>query len=442
MELTNNNVAIVMVPLPAQGHLNQLLHLTRLLSTNSFPVHFIGSSIHNRQAKSRLHGYNLSTLPNIQFHDFELPKYITPPADTSNKGPVHLLPAFEAYLNLRQPLGVLIRELAERYRRVVVVHDSLMSFAAEEAASVENAEAYSFVSISVFAYGDMVDKENSSIPGVACDTIIADELRDFITRNSHGLKFCSGDIYNTCDAIEGRFLDLQKNKNVWAIGPFHPVEFDSNEGPRHYSLEWLDRQPPSSVIYVSFGTLASFSDNQIVELANGLEHSGQRFIWVLRDADRGDIYSGDVRKSQLPSGFEERIKGLGMVVRDWAPQLQILAHSSTGGFMSHCGWNSTIESLSMGVPVATWPMGGDQPRNAYLITEILKVGLTVREWSPHEELIPAADIEMSVKKLMLSDEGDKISKKAKELGVNIRHDVSESGSSTAQLKSLLAHISR
>ena len=98
-----------------------------------------------------------------------------------------------------------------------------------------------------------------------------------------------------------------------------------------------------------------------------MEKSKQKFIWVVRDADKGDVFDEDgVRTAELPKGFEERVKGTGLVVRDWAPQLEILSHSSTGGFMSHCGWNSCMESMTMGVPIVAWPMHSDQPRNRVL----------------------------------------------------------------------------
>ncbi|KAI3984174.1 hypothetical protein MKX01_011128 [Papaver californicum] len=98
--------------------------------------------------------------------------------------------------------------------------------------------------------------------------------------------------------------------------------------------------------------MTSVSDKQIEEIAFGLEKCKQRFVWELRDADRGDINSNQdqVRRIELPEGYEERVKGVGMIVRDWTPQLGILAHPSTGGFLSHCGWNSCMESISTDVP--------------------------------------------------------------------------------------------
>ncbi|PIA53660.1 hypothetical protein AQUCO_00900320v1 [Aquilegia coerulea] len=461
MEQQTSGVAVVMVPLAAQGHLNQLLHLTRIISTRGLPVHFIGSATHNRQAKDRVHGWDPSTTSNIHFHDFQFPQVVTPPPDphATNKFPSHLLPLFEAGVHFREPLGQLLRALSTTNRRVVVVHDSSMAFAAHEASFVSNAEAYNFIPCSAFTVlhfiwemmGKPAYEEGSlfpeELPRISFGEIFSERFQKFSTQNTEWSNlYCAGDIYNTCNAIEAKYVNLvaqtQPHKKIWAIGPFNPVIFGSTRTPRHRCLEWLDKQPPSSVIYVSFGTMTSIADDQIAELAIGLERSEQKFIWVLRDADRGDIYTEEGRKVQLPDGFEERIGVVGMVVRDWAPQVQILAHPSTGGFMSHCGWNSTMESLSLGVPIAAWPMHSDQPRNALLVTDILKVGLVVRDWESRKDLISSDIIESSIKKLMVSEEGNMMRKKAHELGANIREAISEGGTSVIQLESFLSHISR
>nr|WIW42708.1 UDP-glycosyltransferase [Nicotiana tabacum] len=122
-----------------------------------------------------------------------------------------------------------------------------------------------------------------------------------------------------------------QNKKQWAIGPILPAKLDYISNENNVCLEWLNKQPPRSVLYVSFGTTTSFSEREIKELAMGLEQSKQRFIWVLRDADRGDIFTGKARQVELPERFEETVKEVGLVVREWAPQPEILAHSSTGG---------------------------------------------------------------------------------------------------------------
>ncbi|XP_015165094.1 zeatin O-xylosyltransferase-like [Solanum tuberosum] len=157
-----------------------------------------------------------------------------------------------------------------------------------------------------------------------------------------------------------------------------------------------------------------------MDLVMGLERSKQKFVWVFRDGDRGNIFSEETRRFELPDGFEERVDGFRLVVREWAPQLEILAHSSIEGFMRHCGWNSFIECITAGVPIAAWAMHSEQTINAFILTEILKTGLLVREWKKHEKLVTASAIENVTRKLMASEEGDEIRKRAEELGASVR----------------------
>ena len=208
-------------------------------------------------------------------------------------------------------------------------------------------------------------------------------------------------------------------------------------------MEWLDKEAPKSVIYVSFGTTTAMEDKQIEERAIGLEQSEQKFIWVFRDADRGDAFiNAEQRKVEFLKGFEERVKDKGLLMRDWTPQLEILSHPSTGAFMSHCGWNSCMESITMGVPIAAWPMASDQPRNTMLITSLLKVGIIVKDWSRRDQLVTSSTIENVVKTLMASKEGVEIRKRAVDMGEAIRRAMDKGGVSHLELDSFITHITR
>nr|XP_027191872.1 zeatin O-glucosyltransferase-like [Cicer arietinum] len=234
------------------------------------------------------------------------------------------------------------------------------------------------------------------------------------------------------------------SKTHWALGPFNPLYIEKgNNKSRHFCMEWLDKQETNSVIYVSFGTTTTFKEEQIIELANGLEQSKQKFIWVLRDADRGNVFNDDgVRRVELPKGFEEKVEGIGLILRDWAPQLEILSHSSIGGFMSHCGWNSCMESITMGVPIAAWPMHSDQPRNRVLVTEVLKVGLVVNDWTHKDELVKASVLENVVRRLMATKEGDEMRQNAIKLKNEILKSKDAGGVCNVELDSFIAHITR
>ncbi|KAF3634513.1 Zeatin O-glucosyltransferase [Capsicum annuum] len=142
---------------------------------------------------------------------------------------------------------------------------------------------------------------------------------------------------------------------------------------------------------------------------------------------------------EIPEGFEERVEGRGMMV-NWAPQLEILRHSSTGVFLSHCERNSCIESISMGVPLATWPISYDQPSKAIYVTKLLKIGIPVRSWAQREELITASTIEKAVKTLMGMAEGEKMRQRAVELRKMIKSSVSHGGPARKEMESFTSNI--
>ncbi|XP_019162985.1 PREDICTED: zeatin O-glucosyltransferase-like [Ipomoea nil] len=456
-----NGIAVVMVPFPAQGHLNQLLQLSCLISSSyGLPVHYVGSAIHNRQARLRANGLSPSQIAKIHFHDLPTPEFDSPPPDpnASVKFPVQLQPSWFASVHLRHPVAALLQQMSSKARRVVIVHDPSMSMVVQDAVSIANAECYAFNCISVFTLLIMVveglgkpfpfQESAKGLPSI--EGVTTDEGWRFAAAQYEYMRIREGDLHNTSRVIEGPFLDLLSsqepslNKRQWAIGPILPLKLGNHDGlsRKHECLEWLNKQAPKSVLYMSFGTTVSLSDKQVRELAEGLEQSRHKFLWVLRDADKGDIFDGDDRRVELPEGLEERVEGIGLVIRDWAPQREILAHSSIGAFMSHCGWNSCIESISMGVPIACWPMHSDQPRNSFLVTEMLKTGLLIREWEKRNELVSSSTIKDIVRRLMASEEGNKIRKRAGEVGNAVRHSAEEGGVSRMELQSFISHVMR
>ncbi|CAN4118475.1 unnamed protein product [Withania somnifera] len=429
-------VVVVVVPFPAQGHLNQLIHFSRLISSYNIPVHYITTTIHSLQVNFRLHGFKSTN--NIQFHEFSTPIFNfptsknNPNSSTKGKFPSHLQPSSQISSNLRNPVAKILRALSHKARRIVIIHDSLMGSVVQDYCDIPNAEAYTFHSVSAFTLFLYV-WESLGRP-FCCFT---PEFNKFVQSEHKYSKLNSGKIYNTSRVFEGPFLDLlwkeqiNKGKKQWALGPFNPIAISGPNQQRHKSLTWLDKQVAKSVIFVSFGTTTSFSDEQIKEIAIGLEQSQQKFIWVLRDADKENVFSKDfAEKIKLPEGYEERVRERGVVVRDWAPQLEILAHTSTGG-------------ISMGVPLAAWPMHSDQPRNTVLITKILKVGLVIKDWAPdQEELVASNKIEKVVRTLMASQEGEEMTKRVQELSFGVKKAMGEGGVTKNEFDSFIAHITR
>ncbi|XP_008808452.1 UDP-glycosyltransferase 92A1-like [Phoenix dactylifera] len=167
---------------------------------------------------------------------------------------------------------------------------------------------------------------------------------------------------------------------VRPIGPLlrPPASPSSSTADKNFIMQWLDLQPPRSVLYISFGSQNTVAASQMMELAMGLEASGRPFIWAIRPPAGFDVRS-EFRSDWLPEAFEERMgeRKVGMLVHGWAPQLEILSHRSTGAFLSHCGWNSVLESLSRGVPIVGWPLTADQLYNSKMLAEMVGVSVEV-----------------------------------------------------------------
>jgi hypothetical protein len=187
-----------------------------------------------------------------------------------------------------------------------------------------------------------------------------------------------------------RLLTTLGDKPVVPLGLLPP----SLEGGRGVSkngddaaVRWLDEQPAKSVVYVALGSEVPLRADQVHELALGLELAGTRFLWALRKPS--SVPDADV----LPSGFEERTRDRGLVVTGWVPQISVLAHGAVAAFLTHCGWNSTIEGLLFGHPLIMLPIFGDQGPNARLM-EARKVGVQVprneNDGSFHRDGVAAA----------------------------------------------------
>ncbi|MED6218435.1 hypothetical protein PIB30_116568 [Stylosanthes scabra] len=192
----------------------------------------------------------------------------------------------------------------------------------------------------------------------------------------------------------------------------------------HSCMSWLDQQPHASVIYVAFGSITLFDEKQFKELALGLDLTNRPFLWVVRQDSDSDCNN----KVSLPNEF----KGNQGKIIGWAPQEKVLRHPAIACFISHCGWNSTIEGLSNGVPFLCWPYFTDQFFNRIYICDELKVGLGFD--SDENGLISREEIKVKVKKL-LGDENIRI--KAHEVKKKLRKEKDDGGRSSENLKKFI-----
>ncbi|KAK7386184.1 hypothetical protein VNO78_26220 [Psophocarpus tetragonolobus] len=223
------------------------------------------------------------------------------------------------------------------------------------------------------------------------------------------------------------------------VYPVGPIVQTGDDAKGLECVTWLDKQQVGSVLYVSFGSGGTLSQEQITELAYGLELSNHKFLWVVRAPSSlaSDAYlsaqNGDPLQS-LPSGFLERTKEQGMVIPSWAPQIQVLSHRSVGGFLTHCGWNSVLESVLKGVPLITWPLFAEQRMNAVLLSEGLKVGKRPR--IGENGLVERVEIVEVIKCLMEGEEGRKMREIMNEFKEAATNALKEHGSSTKTLSQL------
>ncbi|KAM3271613.1 hypothetical protein ACQJBY_042047 [Aegilops geniculata] len=239
-----------------------------------------------------------------------------------------------------------------------------------------------------------------------------DALCGFIARVADAVRAsASGVVLNSFDAIEAPELariEKELSCPAFAVGPLHkmcPGPAPAEHGlhaPDRGCLAWLDARPPRSVLYVSLGSVARVDRGVFEEMAWGLAGSGVPFLWVVRP---GSVHGGT---DELPNGLGEEARSRGKVVA-WAPQLEVVAHEAVGAFWTHCGWNSTVESVCAGVPMLAQPCFADQTVNARYVTHRWGVGLGVGD------VIDRARVAERVRMVMLGEEGDRARERARQL---------------------------
>ncbi|XP_016651183.1 PREDICTED: hydroquinone glucosyltransferase-like [Prunus mume] len=457
---------VAIVPTPGLGHLIPLVELAkRLVVHHNFTVTFIipndGSSMTpQKKVLQALNPQSISStfLPPVNFGDL--------PDDAQIEARIALtmtrsLPA------LRDSLKV----LAESTRLVALVVD-VFGADAFDVANECNVAPYMFWSTNAMAlsfgfYLPWLDETTScayrDMPKpVRFPGCVPLHGRDFLDpvhdRSNQGykstlrickkFKLASGIMVNSFTDLEPEIFKALKEAQgsqgfppVFPVGPVIKLDSARVSDGDHECLGWLDRQPRGSVLFVAFGSGGTHSLEQMKELALGLEMSGQRFLWVVRSpnetAKNGTYFSSSSTAQQkdplgfLPDGFLERTKEVGLVVPSWAPQVHVLSHESTGGFLTHCGWNSTLESIVNGVPLIAWPLYAEQHINAVLLADDIKIAWRVK--MNDKGIVEGQDIARYARGLIEGDEGRLLRNKMKELKEAAKVALSQGGSSTESL---------
>jgi len=452
---------IAIIPSPGMGHLIPLVEFAkRLVLHHDFTVTFILPSL-GPPPKAQLEV--LQSLPTTITH-------ISLSPVSFDDLPAHgVKQEMKIFLSVARSLSF-IRDALKSFvttTRIVGLVVDLFGTDAIDVAKEFNIPSYVFIgnmslALSLFLYLPNLDENVSCeyrdmpepvrLPG--CVPIhgrdfpepLQDRKNDvyklFVHHAKRSSTLAAGIMLNSFVELEaGSIQALQEGKPpLYPIGPL--VQIGSGNGADGSEcLRWLDEQPRGSVLFVSFGSGGTLSYDQLNELALGLEMSGQKFLWVVRSPDEGSASasffsakSNEDPFNYLPKGFLERTKGQGVVVPSWAPQIEVLSHGSTSGFVTHCGWNSILESVVNGVPLIAWPLFAEQKLNAVLLTEVLEVAL--RPESNENGLVGRMEIAKVVKCLMEGEEGIRIRDQMKRFKEAAVKAISKDGSSTKSLSEL------
>lgn len=445
----NNNVHVLVIPYPAQGHISPLIQFSKRLvskgiKTTFATTHYTVKSI---------------TAPNIS---------VEPISDGFDESGFSQANNVELFLTSFKTNGSkTLSNLIQKHQKTstpitCIVYDSFLPWALDVAkqhgiygaAFFTNSAAVCniFCRIHHGLIKTPVDELPLVVPGLpplnsrdlpsfirfpeSYPAYMAMKLNQFSNLNQADWMFV-----NTFEALEGEVVKgLTEMFPAKLIGPMVPsayldgrIKGDKGYGANLWKplsedcINWLNAKPSQSVVYISFGSMVSLTSEQIEELALGLKESEVNFLWVLRESEQG----------KLPKGYKDSIKEKGIIVT-WCNQLELLAHDAVGCFVTHCGWNSTLESLSLGVPVVCLPQWADQLPDAKFLEEIWEVGVRPKE--DENGVVKREEFMLSLKVVMEGERSEVIRRNASEWKKLARDAVCEGGSSDKNINEFVNHL--
>ncbi|WOL12306.1 hypothetical protein Cni_G21072 [Canna indica] len=425
---------VVLYPVPAMGHLVPMVQLAKLFLLYDFDVAvvLVHSSMKNPSVDSFVARVSAAH-PSMSFH--HLPR------------PAEPAPIFLEAIGRNNP--ELLRFLAD-FRQTSDVRAVVIDFFCTAALSITadlGLPCYIFFSsgasdLAAFLYlpflystidvslGDLGDAPLNfpGLPPVPASHLPREMMRreDELCKGIVGLfdrmPDADGFMINSFELLEaetvaalrdGVCVPGRRMPPIYCIGPLIEDQSRAAVGGKEEKAEcvaWLDEQPRGSVVFLCFGSMGSFSVEQLKAIATGLEKSGQRFLWVVR-APLGENGSHQSLvppaepdlEALLPEGFLERTKQRGLVVKSWAPQVEVLNHEAVGGFVTHCGWNSTLEAITAGTAMVAWPLYAEQKMNKVFLTEQMRLAVTMEGYD--KEMVAAEEVETKIRWLMESEGG-------------------------------------
>ncbi|XP_004246600.1 UDP-glycosyltransferase 73C3-like [Solanum lycopersicum] len=471
----------LLIPLMSQSHIIPIIDFAKLLALHRVKISIITTPLNAQKYKSIV-THALKSNLNIQLIPIHFPtQEFGLPQGCENMDSLNSLEMFQNFLlaseMMQEPLEKLIQDHMEP-KPSCIISTSPLTWT-QQLANKFNIPRYIFQTISCFTLycSHMLNETNTQ------DTLVLDDDTFLIPNIPHKIEFTKaqlpqstqdmkslvdkmkkfqdlarGTLINTFEELEPWYVESYKKvvNKVFCVGPvslcnkgMDEMVDRGNKGSiddeHDDCLNWLDSMKPKSVIYACFGSLCHISLLQMKEIGLGLESSNVPFIWIIR----GLNFTLEVEKWLRDENFEDRVRGRGMIIRGWAPQVLILSHPSVGGFLTHCGWNSALEGISRGVPMTTFPMFAEQFYNEKFIVNILKtgvgVGVEVSTTSWNEEksgvLVSKDEVKRAINQLMDQGlEGEERRKIAKDLSHISKKAIQEEGSSYLNIKLLIEDV--
>jgi hypothetical protein len=445
----------VCLPCPEQGHITPMLKLTKLLHARGFHITFVNTEFNHRRLLRSRGPDALNGVPG--FHFAAIPDGLPPSdADATQDVPTRCKSTSTKCLpHLLALLADLNAPTSEVPPVTCLVVDGVMSFGIDAAreigvpvASLWTASACGFMGyynirqlldrglVPFKDDADLADVEGGRLATVVhgalgmCDGVQLRDIPSFIRTtdpNDFMLHFLLGEaerlalpdavMVNSFEDLEAASLNAMRAilpPPVHCVGPLflHERQAIPADSPlaglgsnlwkeQPGLMEWLDGHAPRSVVYVNYGIIAVMASSQLLEFAWGLASSGYAFVWNIRP----DLVRGDT--SVLPPEFTVAVEGRALLTT-WCPQEALLRHEAVGVFLTHSGWNSTLESLCAGVPMLSWPFFAEQQTNCRYKRTEWGVGLEIGGEVRRDELAAM------IREAMDGDKGNEMRRRAME----------------------------
>ncbi|KAL0409945.1 UNVERIFIED_CONTAM: UDP-glycosyltransferase 86A1 [Sesamum latifolium] len=457
----------IMIAFSFQGHITPFINLALKLASNGCTVTFVHTEfIHHMLSKAH---HNITRVDDVDFFSGARESGLDICYMTISDG---FPPDYDRILNFNEYWEAVLRDFPSRVHelvgRIIQSNDeSLVPFLVADTfyswpATI--AEEYNILNVSfwtepalVFSIdyhldllrengffpskgnqGDLID----FVPGV--QSIKPKDLMSYlqdvdITTITHQIVFKAFDqvkhadfiLINTVNELEHEtLLALNQKQPTYAIGPINfSTDFTKTIVPKSLwsetdCTEWLNSKPASSVLYISFGSLAQSSKQLAEEIANGLLLSEVNFVWVLRD-------NIDV----LPDEFKNEVRSRGLIV-SWCNQNSVLSSPAIGGFLTHCGWNSVLESIWCGVPMICYPFYADQPTNRKLVVDDWKIGINLCDGPS----VDRKEVAEKIKQLMSGEIWNGLRDEMKNIRTIVQKALAEGGSTQRNFDQFLKDL--